>query len=139
METLPWMLTADRGEAFGEDYYFAHGHSVGLYPIRVPLLHRPARATRARTIATRVSTLDVAPTLLREVGLDVPAEFQGVALDPTADARARAEIRVEEGDPAQLEPALAEFLDAAYRRTPLEGSEVPEAMREQLRALGYLE
>src|SRR5262245_10713624 len=35
------LLTADHGEAFGEDgFYFAHGHSVGLDQIRVPLLWR---------------------------------------------------------------------------------------------------
>jgi arylsulfatase A-like enzyme len=42
------LLTADHGEAFGEDdFYFAHGHSVGLDQIRVPLLWRPAEGSKA--------------------------------------------------------------------------------------------
>lgn len=33
------ILTADHGEAFGEDdFYFAHGHSVGIDQVHVPLL-----------------------------------------------------------------------------------------------------
>jgi arylsulfatase len=43
------LVTADHGEAFGEDgYYFAHGHSVGLDQIRVP-----RRAGSARRGARR--------------------------------------------------------------------------------------
>lgn len=43
------VLTADHGEAFGEDgYFFAHGHSVGLDQVRVPLLVRPAAPAPGR-------------------------------------------------------------------------------------------
>ncbi len=81
------LLTADHGEAFGEDgHYFAHGHSVGLDQIRVPLVWRPARPGRARVVDTPVSLLDVAPTLLRAAGLESPASFAGrpLPLDPDA-------------------------------------------------------
>ncbi len=75
------LLTADHGEAFGEDdYYFAHGHSVGLDQIRVPLLWRPATPGPSREVLTPVSILDVAPTLVRVAGLEVPEWFQGSPL-----------------------------------------------------------
>jgi hypothetical protein len=78
----PWVvLTADHAEAFGEDgYYFAHGHSVGMDQIRVPLLVRPAESGPGRTSAYPVSGVDVAPTLLRAAGLSVPETFHGAPL-----------------------------------------------------------
>lgn len=64
------VITADHGEAFGEDdFYFAHGHSVGLDQIRVPMIYRPTQPMPATVVAEPVSTLDVAPTLLAAAGL----------------------------------------------------------------------
>ncbi len=72
------LLTADHGEAFGEDeFYFAHGHSVGLEQVRVPLLWRPAVPGPARVVESPVSTVDVAPTLLRAAGVEPPPGFAG--------------------------------------------------------------
>lgn len=81
------LLTADHGEALGEDgYYFAHGHSTGLDQIRVPLLWRPpGEPGEARTVATPVSLVDVAPTLLRAAGLATPEAFRGRALQEVAE------------------------------------------------------
>jgi len=92
--TRPWVvLTADHGEAFGEDgYYFAHGHSVGLDQIRVPLLVRPAEPVPEWVSERSVSLVDVAPTLLRAAGLPIPEGFVGEPLplratDPSNDLR----------------------------------------------------
>jgi arylsulfatase A-like enzyme len=72
------LLTSDHGEAFGEDdVWFAHGHSLGLDQIRVPLLWRPPQPRAPAVVARPVSLLDVAPTLLRVAGLQLPPEFQG--------------------------------------------------------------
>jgi len=78
----PWVvLTADHAEAFGEDgYFFAHGHSVGLDQIRVPLLLRPAEPGPGRVSTYPVSGVDVAPTLLRAAGLPIPETFRGEPL-----------------------------------------------------------
>ena len=88
-EPLFAVLTADHGEAFGEDdYYFAHGHSVGLDQIRVPLLVRPVEPSPPRVWTGAVTTLDVAPTLLRAAGLPLPAGLRGRPLPLDGDAPA---------------------------------------------------
>jgi len=72
------LATADHGEAFGEDgFFFAHGHSVGLDQVHVPMLWRPAASTPPRVVARAVSLVDVAPTLLAAAGLDAPAGWPG--------------------------------------------------------------
>jgi arylsulfatase len=94
-ERLGILVTADHGEAFGEDrWYLSHGHSLGLDQIRVPLVWRPPGGRREPT-RTPVSTLDVAPTLLRAAGLRIPEAFEGWALPgpddpPGAPEQARA-------------------------------------------------
>jgi arylsulfatase A-like enzyme len=73
------MLTSDHGEAFGEDdHWFAHGHSVGIEQARVPLLWRPPGGAAAPVVIdAAVSTIDIAPTLLRAAGRPVPEGFSG--------------------------------------------------------------
>jgi arylsulfatase A-like enzyme len=75
-------LTADHGEAFGEDdYYLAHGHSVGLDQVRVPLLWHPAHdVDEGSVVEDPVSTMDIAPTILREGGVTPPDLFAGEPL-----------------------------------------------------------
>ncbi len=76
------LLTADHGEAFGEDgYWFAHGHSAGLDQVRVPLLYRPRPGGRGKGVVPEpVSLIDVAPTLLALAGSKPPEAFVGRAL-----------------------------------------------------------
>jgi arylsulfatase len=84
-ERLGVLVTADHGEAFGEDrWYLSHGHSVGLEQIRVPLIWRPPGGAPPEEMQVVVSTLDVAPTLLRAAGVATPATFEGWPL-PSAD------------------------------------------------------
>lgn len=71
------VLTADHGEALGEDgYYFAHGHSVGLDQVRVPLLIR-APGLPTGIVSHPVSLLDVAPTMVQLAGCPQPPTFRG--------------------------------------------------------------
>jgi len=137
-------VTADHGEAFGEDrYYFSHGHSVGLDQIRVPLFWRPPVGGQSDEIRVPVSTLDLAPTLLRAAGIAVPESLEGWPLPdaddpPGAPEQARAvfaehplQVAVVSGEnfysrlrePAVPTPAAAvegvtpEYLRAAVART----------------------
>jgi arylsulfatase len=196
------LITADHGEAFGEDdYWFAHGHSVGLDQIRIPMLWSPPGGTQPGVVPTPVSIIDVGPTLLAAAGLPIPESFRGEPL-PTAESspsptgegrvifaehRLRAAVlrdrdyygrdrepleepvrdaisggrlhpieprtarlplegglaryrAVREGRGGQaLESILAYFLHASGGPREAEPVDLGDEMREQLRALGYLE
>ena len=105
-------LTADHGEALGEDgYYFAHGHSVGLDQVRVPLLIRAA-GLPIGVAPHPVSLLDVAPTLVHLAGCPSPPTFRGRSLvemptEPAGDLPARAVF-------AQNDARLAVVVDDLY-------------------------
>jgi arylsulfatase A-like enzyme/Flp pilus assembly protein TadD len=81
---------ADHGEALGEGGEQTHG--VFLYEAtqHVPLLLRlPGRA--GARVASRVSLVDLAPTVLEALGRPVPAAMQGASLLPLAGAAAAAD------------------------------------------------
>jgi tetratricopeptide (TPR) repeat protein len=85
-------LMADHGEGLG-----GHGeqtHGIFLYDetIHVPLLMKfPAGRSSAHRVETRVSLVDVAPTLLEAAKIPIPAEVQGQSvlktIQPGASAR----------------------------------------------------
>ena len=88
-------IVADHGEAFGEHGEESHGFFLYDETIHVPLVLKAAAPQNASaTVDTVVGLVDIAPTLLREVGLEVPTAMQGVSLLPLI---AEAEDRVGEG------------------------------------------
>jgi glucan phosphoethanolaminetransferase (alkaline phosphatase superfamily) len=75
-------ITADHGESLGEHGLFQHGNSVREQALRVPFVllaygYRPARLIDGHALASQV---DVAPTLLAELGMPRPATWKGAAL-----------------------------------------------------------
>ena len=95
------VLTADHGEALGEDgYYFAHGHSVGLDQVRVPLMIR-APDLPTGVVSHPVSLLDIAPTLVQLAGCPQPRSFRG---------RSLLEAATEAGGDLPARPIFAEHL-----------------------------
>jgi arylsulfatase A-like enzyme len=92
-EQVMVVITSDHGEEFGEHGGLDHGHTLHDELLRVPLVVRfpgdvDVGAVRADAA---VSTLDVAPTLLRGAGLPVPERLTGHPLDapPAADREGR--------------------------------------------------
>jgi len=97
------VLCGDHGESLGEHGEKTHGFFIYNATMHVPLIIRlpeqlpgqlPER-TAARTIADPVSLVDLMPTVLDAVGLQVPSQVQGRSLlrdirpDPsTPDAQA---------------------------------------------------
>ena len=66
-------LTADHGEALGEDgFYFAHGHSTGLELVRVPLILAGPGLTAGRIVPQPVSNVALFASVLEFVGLEPP-------------------------------------------------------------------
>jgi choline-sulfatase len=73
------VVVADHGEAFGEHGEWSHGLFLYDETIHVPLLIKlPASAHRQ--IDSRVGLVDIAPTILQEVGVPAPAAMQGQSL-----------------------------------------------------------
>ena len=78
-------ITGDHGEEFGDHGGFGHGEHLYQESSRVPLLIKPPRKkgqTGRISIQTPVSLVDLPPTLLAGVGIDVPASWQGRDLGP---------------------------------------------------------
>jgi arylsulfatase len=76
-DPLAVVFTADHGECFEGGVWFEHSDCLRDGALRVPLLVREASFPPGRRIATPVSHVDLAPTLLRIAGLDVPAGLSG--------------------------------------------------------------
>lgn len=75
------VLTSDHGEGFNEHGYFYHGQTLYNEVIHVPMLWR-VPGWPARKIETPVSIVDIPPTVLDLMGLQIPDEFQGTSLVP---------------------------------------------------------
>lgn len=75
-------ITADHGEGLGENGLFMHANSVREEVLRVPflLLSYGGRATSPLSADHRGSHVDIAPTLLGELGIPRPSTWTGMAL-----------------------------------------------------------
>ena len=68
------IVTADHGEALGEDgYYFAHGHSIAPDQVHVPLLLTGPGVSRGETVAEPVTNVSIFATVLHCANL-APAD-----------------------------------------------------------------
>lgn len=75
------IVVADHGEAFGEHGERSHGLFLYDETLHVPLLIKlPGAATVHPRIESRVGLVDIAPTLLQELGIIQPAMMQGKSL-----------------------------------------------------------
>lgn len=74
-------FTADHGESLGENhYFFEHGWFPYTSCSHVPLLMWDP-GTQAKRITTSVALLDLAPSILRRMGIPAPASFEGKTWD----------------------------------------------------------
>jgi len=75
------VLTGDHGEMLGEHGELNHGFFIYEGALRVPLVVRvPGAAPRQADVPA--SLIDVVPTVLAQVGAEVPREVQGLDLSP---------------------------------------------------------
>ena len=73
------IVTADHGEAFGEHGTFYHALNLYEELLHVPLLIHGSEFA-PRVVDTKVTLLDIGPTVLDLYGLDTPAGFMGESL-----------------------------------------------------------
>ncbi len=74
-------ITADHGEEFREHGGHYHGSSLYDEQVRIPLVV-VAPGARGRKVQQVVESVDIAPTLLRLVGVDPPSTMRGDDLRP---------------------------------------------------------
>ncbi len=76
------VITADHGEALGEDsIYFAHGHSVGIDQVRVPLIFVGNGIKKNIIIDDfSVSNIDIFSTIKELLGIEVSKKSQSTSL-----------------------------------------------------------
>ena len=76
-------VVADHGEAFGEHGELSHGLFLYDDTLHVPLLIKlPGARTVHQQIESRVGLVDIAPTLLQQLGITPPLSMQGASLLP---------------------------------------------------------
>ena len=115
------VVAADHGEAFGEHGEFSHGLFLYDETIHVPLLIKlPGVRSRHSMIEDRVGLIDIAPTLLQEVGIAVPEAMQGASLLPLMKPGAAA-TKNNSASAAQDRPQYAEtnYPHSAFGWSPL--------------------
>lgn len=77
------VFTSDHGEEFFDHGSVGHGHSVFEELIRVPLIIRwPGLTDRPLQLSEAVGLVDVMPTLLTALGLEIPEELSGRSIAP---------------------------------------------------------
>ena len=85
------VISSDHGEEFYEHDVFTHGRDIYPETLHVPLIMRlPGRLNPGEKIATPVSLVDLAPTILDLAGIEPslnnePAVFLGRSLTPLID------------------------------------------------------
>ncbi len=78
LERSALLLTADHGEEFYDHGGWRHASTLYEEVLRIPLILRlPGGAERGRAIDAPADLIDIAPTLLALVGLEVPATLPG--------------------------------------------------------------
>lgn len=84
LDVTLWVVTSDHGEEFGEHGLVGwHSHTLYEELLRVPLILRlPEALWAGRRVASRVASIDIAPTLLDLLGLPPAPTFEGRSLAP---------------------------------------------------------
>jgi arylsulfatase A-like enzyme/Tfp pilus assembly protein PilF len=76
------ILCGDHGEGLGEHGEKTHGFFIYNATMHVPLIIRLPESAAGRTVSDPVSLVDLMPTILGAVGLEVPSQAQGRSLLP---------------------------------------------------------
>ena len=74
------VITADHGEALGDHGELTHGLFAYESTLKVPLLVRDPRTTKARVEKRSARHIDIAPTILARAGAAKPADLLGKSL-----------------------------------------------------------
>ena len=129
-----FVLTSDHGTEFYEHRRFDHGFTLYKELIHVPLVIKLPGQTAGKSISDRVSSIDVMPTILDLLDVQVPAkakqQLRGTSLSPTMRGeRARRTVFSE-----------TDYRDYTFKRAIISpaGWKLIYTLEEQSRELYYL-
>jgi len=71
------IITSDHGESLGEHGEASHGYFIYQSCIKVPMIFKVPGGPRGKKVSDVVGLIDIVPTLLRFLGIDVPQQVQG--------------------------------------------------------------
>ncbi len=71
------VVTGDHGEMLGEHGEMTHGYYIYQAALKVPLVIKPPRGCLPLRVTDTVGLIDVAPTILGRLAIDVPPMMQG--------------------------------------------------------------
>ncbi len=76
------VIAGDHGEAFGE--HLEYGHSIFCYEenLKVPLIFYNETILEKKTIEDPAGLVDIMPTILDLLGIQIPADVQGTSILP---------------------------------------------------------
>jgi arylsulfatase A-like enzyme len=80
------VFTSDHGETFGEHKVHGHARNVLTPVLNVPLVIRLPFPTEPIRVSSQVRNLDIAPTLLDLLSIEIPEGFQGESLLPFVES-----------------------------------------------------
>ena len=110
------VVTADHGEEFGDHDGWEHGHTMYWEQVQVPLIVVPPRSVSAArsVVDAQVRTLDVVPTLLDAVDLEVPRGLPGRSLWPWVRGDGEPAHRIAYAEREHLGRPAAALRDGAF-------------------------
>ncbi|MHC4912460.1 MAG: sulfatase-like hydrolase/transferase [Planctomycetota bacterium] len=71
------IIVGDHGEALGDHGEAYHGYYIYQPTVRVPFIVRPPECRKPKAVDNIVSLVDVVPTILAYLGIEVPPHVQG--------------------------------------------------------------
>jgi arylsulfatase A-like enzyme len=80
------VITGDHGEGFGEHRNWGHTQALFIEHINIPILLFGNPVPREIS-ASFASQIDIAPTILHELGLPIPATWEGYAFGTAPERR----------------------------------------------------
>src|SRR5216683_1085976 len=88
------VLSGDHGESLGEHGEKTHGFFIYNATLHIPvIIHLPQTTSSLKTISGVVSLVDLTPTVLQTLKVDLPAQVQGRSLLPLMTAKTEEESR----------------------------------------------
>lgn len=94
LEELLVIVVGDHGESLGEHGEQTHGVFLYESTMRVPLIVRGPGILSGKRVTQQVRSIDLAPTVLDYLGMEIPIEMQGLSLVPllTEEQRLRTHV-----------------------------------------------